>query len=43
MLDYTAELQREGVLRQHTRRRDHQQGRFEDMLLYATVLPGRQA
>lgn len=34
-----AGLQREGLLRQHTRK----QGRFEDMLLYGIVLPGRQA
>lgn len=33
-----AGLQREGLLRLHTRK----QGRFEDMLLYGTVLPGRQ-
>lgn len=33
-----AGLQREGLLRQHTRR----QGRFEDTLLYGIVLPGRQ-
>lgn len=33
-----AGLVREGLLRQHTRK----QGRFEDMLLYGMVLPGRQ-
>lgn len=34
-----AGMLREGLLRQHTRK----QGRFEDMLLYGIVLPGRLA